>query len=136
MKSFNRIKSFIVDYIWQFPQNIFGMIYLHQYKSEIDTTIISNVWNCNIYLTSFISNITFGKYIFICKEYKKLPLLLNHLIGHSILSKKLGILYLPLIGMPSLFWALFYNAVNYTELLADWQYKRSHALLHLLKKQK
>lgn len=89
------------------------------------------MWNCNIYLTSFVSNITFGKYIFIYKEYKKLPLLLNHLIGHSILSKKLGILYLPLIGMPSLFWALFYNAAKlcnkyikyysfYTELLADW----------------
>ena len=76
-----------------------------------------------------------------------MPLLTEHLIGHTLLSKKLGVLYMPIIGFPALFWALFYNAAKlcgkyikfysfYTELLADWIYEENKDLFSLPDKQK
>ena len=62
--------------------------------------------------------------------------MINHLIGHAILSRKMGIFYMPLIYIPSLIWAILCKFLKskgkdinfytfYTEFLADFEYVNS-----------
>lgn len=78
-----------------------------------------------------------GRYIFVYQRYENIGTTVNHLIGHTLLSKKFGIFYMPFIGIPSLIWSAFCRAVQangqyinfynfYTELLADLEYAKSN----------
>ena len=78
-----------------------------------------------------------GRYIFVYQRYENIGTTVNHLIGHTLLSKKFGIFYMLFIGIPSLIWSAFCRAVQangqyisfctfYTELLADWEYAKNN----------
>lgn len=131
----NKIENFILDYIWQFPQNLIGKYYLRN-NVDIITQIDNNKSKYNVYLTRSTYNIVLGKYIFIYQKYKPLNIMINHLIGHAILSRKMGIFYMPLIYIPSLIWITICKFLKskgkninfytfYTEFLADFEYVNS-----------
>ena len=136
-ETLNKIKDFLLDYVWQFPQNLIGRHYLKSNDKNIIAKIDSNIWGCNIYLTRNVTDMALGRYIFVYQRYESLGTIVNHLIGHTLLSKKFGIFYMPFIGIPSLIWSAFCRAVQangqyisfctfYTELLADWEYAKNN----------
>ncbi len=87
-------------YLWQFPQNICGIIYRYYTKASYDQTIE----NTKIYKTNN-TNVSLGKYVFVSKYSTEFTL--KHEVGHTIQSKYLGPLYLLIIGIPSVCWLLY-----------------------------
>mgnify|MGYP003590947045 CR=1 FL=1 len=126
----------VINNVWQFPQNILGFLYLKSHRRDIVSTMNSDIWNCRIYLTKNVSNIALGNKVFVYHRISNLPIMVNHLIGHTLLSKKWGLLYMPAIGAPSFIWSEFCRVVNanriyvdfcsfYTEVLADFEFAES-----------
>jgi hypothetical protein len=126
----------VMNNVWQFPQNILGFLYLKSHRRDIVSTMNSDIWNCRIYLTKNVSNIAIGDKVFVYHRVSNLPIMVNHLIGHTLLSKKWGPLYMPAIGAPSFIWSEFCRVVNankiyvdfcsfYTEVLADFEFAES-----------
>ena len=106
---------------------------MKRHSQDIVSVINSNVWNCTIYLTKNVSNIAIGNRVFIYHRVNNLTIMTRHYIGHSLLSKKWGPLYMPIIGIPSYLWTQLCRVVNangiymnvcsfYTEILADFEY--------------
>lgn len=98
-----KIKNFILDWVWQLPQNLLGIIYRENIESVHYP--ISNSDNYKVYLKWTQGAVTLGKYIFIYKECVTLPYIIKHESGHVKQSKMLGPLYLLIIGIPSILWA-------------------------------
>lgn len=84
----------------EFPQNLIGYIGTlifrehYQYKDAIVTHIKGN-WGA----------VTFGKYIFADDVCYRDDRMVRHEYGHRLQSRKLGVLYLLVVGLPSLIWA-------------------------------
>lgn len=86
--------------MFEFPQNLIGYIGTllfrggcYQYKDATVTHIPGN-WGA----------VTLGKYIFaddVCYHDERI---IKHEYGHRLQSKKLGVLYLLVVGLPSLIW--------------------------------
>ena len=68
-ETLNKIKDFLLDYVWQFPQNLIGRHYLKSNDENIIAKIDSNVWGCNIYLTRNVTDMALGRYIFVYQRY-------------------------------------------------------------------
>lgn len=82
----------ILEYIWQLPQNILGLLVIFFSKAWYDDTYI--IWK-----TDRRFGVSLGKYIIINKTYGIKDIL--HEIGHQYQSMYLGWLYLPIIGLLS-----------------------------------
>lgn len=99
-----KIKN-IVEYVWQLPQNLCGIIWRGVKKNDIiarvGSTDASEV-DAQIYLMKFGGGLSLGKYIFISQTYKDQSLIIKHECGHVRQSKILGPLYLLVIGIPSI----------------------------------
>lgn len=99
-----KIKN-IVEYIWQLPQNLCGIIWRNVKKNDIiarvGSTDASEV-DAQIYLMKSGGGLSLGKYIFISQTYKDQSLTIKHECGHVRQSKILGPLYLLVIGIPSI----------------------------------
>lgn len=99
-----KIKN-IVEYIWQLPQNLCGIIWRGVKKNDIiarvGSTDASEV-GAQIYLMKSGGGLSLGKYIFISQTYKDQSLTIKHECGHVRQSKILGPLYLLVIGIPSI----------------------------------
>ncbi|HHV51441.1 MAG TPA: hypothetical protein GXX54_07030 [Clostridiales bacterium] len=87
--------------MFEFPQNLMGYIGTlifrgnrYQYKDAIVTHVKGN-WGA----------VTLGKYIFADDAYFQDEETIKHEYGHRLQSKKLSVLYLLVIGLPSLIWA-------------------------------
>ena len=147
-KIISKIKNILIDNVWQVPQNLLGFLYLKSHDRDIVSTIDSNVWHCKIYLTKHVSNIAIGNKVFVYHRTSNLPIMVNHLIGHTLLSKKWGIIYLPVFGIPSYMWTKLCNVVIgngmyldfcsfYAEILADFEFaKYNHRVINTLQDQK
>lgn len=101
MKIENIIKS-----AWEFPQNLLGLIV----KKIIKAEPIFTYKDATVYFWKAPGGMSLGKYIFV--PFKKINPKSNaimrfvkHEYGHTLQSKKLGWLYLIVIGLPSLIWA-------------------------------
>lgn len=114
----------ILAYIWQLPQNLVGLILNFFYK-ETHTLIYKDrkVFVC----PAFSGGISLGNTIII-KKYPhdtKTWNVVKHEWGHTRQSLYLGPLYLFVIGLPSIIWAVIYNGTEegyykfYTERWAD-----------------
>lgn len=94
------MKTFIeiILYIWQLPQNLLGLILLLCYKRE---KVYYRLNGRIFYFTNEIpAGISLGKYIIMRREDKEEGMM--HEYGHTVSSRRLGPLYLLVIGLPSI----------------------------------
>lgn len=95
----------ILEYIWQLPQNLLGVLWKKVKKSSIITEVSNNdikSVNAKAYLVRAGGAVTLGKYIFIGQTYRDQGMIIRHECGHVKQSKILGPLYLIIIGVPSI----------------------------------
>ena len=124
----------ILLYLWQFPQNIVGLLvllWLKATRTEMEEFFPSFAKGQRFfYVQGFPGGISLGNYVFIngvfanLKDHKE-----KHEYGHCRQSRLLGPLYLLVIGLPSGVWAAIYLASDpddtsvyyrfYTERWAD-----------------
>lgn len=102
------IKLFLVVllYLWQLPQNIVGALLVLILEPEL-----SFPWNgVRIhYAQRMHGGISLGRYVILANRFLQIGDSEKHEYGHCLQSKMLGPLYLLIIGLPSLFWAVFYR---------------------------
>ena len=100
----------ILKAIWELPQNILGAIVKKVCKAEFYATYK----DAKVYCWKIYGGMSLGKYIFVPNYYKFSPpenmhpsilRTIKHEYGHTMQSKRLGWLYLLVIGAPSLIWA-------------------------------
>lgn len=88
----------ILLFIWQFPQNIVGLIILlvniRNFKKDSENSIFRVKHLCD-------SGISLGNYIIIDLDSNADDLSIRHERGHQKQSLRLGWLYLLIIGLPS-----------------------------------
>jgi len=97
--------------ILEFPQNLIGYLgylwfvklFKHQYRHYKDAYIINveGRWGA----------ITFGKYIFTDRDYYGTQILIQHEYGHRLQSKRLLMLYVFIISIPSFLWATLHTLI-------------------------
>ncbi|HCA29320.1 MAG TPA: hypothetical protein DEP23_07055 [Ruminococcaceae bacterium] len=86
--------------MFEFPQNIIGYIgtlLFHEHYQYKDATVthVNGTWGA----------VTLGKYIFADDNYYHDETIIRHEYGHRLQSKRLSVLYLLVIGIPSIVWA-------------------------------
>ena len=106
----------ILLYIWQFPQNLLGLILILFYRPE--RKLIASNGNL-VYLSRYMpGGISLGKYSIISRGYAynktdeeilNLDVTKHEALGHGTQSRYLGPLYLLVIGLPSIVWASLYG---------------------------
>lgn len=117
-----------IQYTWELPQNIVGVIIKHIFKATPYTTYK----DATVYSWSIKGGLSLGKHIFIpfkdtdsgaenVQEYIK------HEYGHTEQSKRLGWLYLPVIVLPSLVWAGYFKWYKKTNKSYYWFYTEKWA---------
>ena len=124
LKGLKKWAVFLALWIWQMPQNLLGLVLVAILQPE-DVYDFEGV---RFYYASRMSGgISLGRYIIVrdvLKDYTGRTE--RHELGHSRQSRVLGWLYLPVIGLPSLLWAVWWNEDRnrsyysfYTERWAD-----------------
>lgn len=119
MKKFLNIIKEIALWIWQFPQNIVGLITLAIMGYE---KVLTAENGNKIYFSKKMSGgISLGKYSIISDYYIRrvstdksildLDVTRHEAIGHGTQSRYLGPLYLPIVGLQSIIWAGLYGSV-------------------------
>ena len=104
-------KEFIVDWIWQLPQNLIGILYKYFIKDKIIDLIPKTKEDNQLVFKETKGSVSLGKYIFVYKGTKNISYIVNHETGHTKQSIILGPLYLIVIGLPSLLWALLHKKI-------------------------
>ena len=99
------MKEFFINYVWQLPQNLLGMLYKDYISDNIITRVNCDATDYECYLTKNSGGVTLGRYIFVNQNYTDLSNVILHEIGHTKQSRILGPLYLIIIGIPSISWA-------------------------------
>lgn len=119
-----KIKS-ILKYIWQLPQNIIALVYLSYLIVENQIPAITKYKGIKVYTKYSSGSVTLGNYIFVSSRATENTI--KHEWGHTKQSLLLGPLYLILIGIPSILWAMTHKIIApdkqynwfYTEVWAD-----------------
>lgn len=107
---FLNILVYTVLYIWQLPQNIFGIAYMIILRGEKK---MMSQRNTSFYIAPTLSGgISLGNYIFISKDKAYSEPVFDHEFGHCIQSRILGPLYLPIVGICSGIHCLTYSGRN------------------------
>lgn len=114
----------VLLYLWQLPQNLLGLLMVAVLRPE-DSYDVGGVRLC--YASRMRGGISLGRYVVIrdvLRDYT--GNVERHELGHAKQSRMLGWLYLPVIGLPSLLWAVWWNEGRgrsyfsfYTERWAD-----------------
>lgn len=92
----------MVDWVWQLPQNILGYLFTLIFYTTTTGSIIWGNKFC-VCIKEYIGSFASGRYIFIDKNTKEgLTETIERLSGYVTLSKKLGVLYVPLVIIPLL----------------------------------
>lgn len=119
-----RTKS-VLKYIWQLPQNIIALIYLSYLIVENQIPAITKYKGIKVYTKYSSGSVTLGNYIFVSPRATENTI--KHEYGHTRQSLYLGPLYLIIIGIPSILWAMIHKTIApdklycwfYTEAWAD-----------------
>jgi hypothetical protein len=131
MKGLKNWAVFLALWLWQLPQNLLGLLLIGilGWVVPIDMKGSKNhhLPSSLLFLHSRMrGGISLGRYIILNGMYTTDFNTWYHERGHSIQSMILGPLYLPVIGLPSLLWAAWWNAGRnvsyyrfYTERWAD-----------------
>ena len=112
----------VILYIWQLPQNLLGWL-LMQMMSPGKTYLFHGA---KVLLSARMwGGISLGRYIILSDQMDH-PVHARHEWGHTRQSRMLGPLYLPVVGLPSLLWAIWWKPGRkvgyyafYTEKWAD-----------------
>ncbi len=110
MKKFFRAILFILSIIWQLPQTLVGAFMWLYFKILGDVEFITEK-NLNMAFKSgwMRGGISLGNFSFVSTRLSKSEESIAHeQLGHSTQSHILGPLYLFVIGLPSLIWAVVY----------------------------
>ena len=99
------MREFFINYVWQLPQNLLGMLYKDCISDDIITRVNCDATDYECYLTRNGGGVTLGRYIFVNQNYTDLSNVILHERGHVKQSRILGPLYLIIIGIPSISWA-------------------------------
>lgn len=105
----DKIKYFLLDWIWQLPQNIIALIYKRYVRDSITSIEFNDSLHYIICRKTVEGNVSLGKYIFVRKGIRNISYVIQHESGHCKQSKMLGPLYLFVIGIPSVCWLLFHK---------------------------
>lgn len=105
MKKFKQI----ILWIWQFPQNLVGLLLLLILQGETKHKLKTIRF---YYLKTFPGGITLGEYIIVGTKQN---LVVRHEFGHVLQSRYLGPLYLIVIGLASIIHAGFNNIIGCCE---------------------
>lgn len=116
-----KIIIYVLLYIWQLPQNILGFfVTLFAYIfGKKDKRKMIKLDDSNLtYGSLFNSGVSLGDYIILDQKYlslseKKLNLVIQHELGHQKQSKRLGPLYLIVIGIPSFIGNIYFRFKKY-----------------------
>ncbi len=92
----------ICTIIWQFPQILLGKLLVLCYKPKF----LHKVSNVKIYQSSKIEGLSLGAYIFVDINIPEGTAIIKHEFGHVVQSRILGVLYIPVIVIPSYLWYL------------------------------
>jgi hypothetical protein len=87
-----------MKYLWQLPQNILAMLIYFIYKKSLPQVRIYKD-SVIYYIVGFPGGLSLGHYIFL--QYDCDMNMVNHEYGHTLQSKMLGWLYLPIVSLPS-----------------------------------
>lgn len=120
----NAIKEILL-WLWQFPQNLLGLILILFYRPE--ACIILQNGNKVYFSRNMTGGISLGKYSIInsyyaglktgnktmkpIEELVQLDVVKHEGIGHGTQSRYLGWFYLLIIGLPSIVWASLYGSI-------------------------
>lgn len=102
------LKKFVIDWVWQFPQNFLGTCYyifnLSSCRASEIYTLNAGATGVEVQYNETKGGITLGKYVFLYEGYSETAAdeVLEHELGHVRQSFILGPLYLLLIGLPSI----------------------------------
>ena len=115
----------VLLYAWQLPQNLLGLLMIAIVRPE-DIYDYEGVKLCYSY-KRMRGGISLGRYIIVRSKFRGMnDQTEQHELGHCRQSQILGWLYLPVIGLPSLLWAAWWNEGRkrsyfsfYTERWAD-----------------
>ena len=127
------MREFFINYVWQLPQNLLGMLYKDCISDDIITRVNYDATDYECYLTRNGGGVTLGRYIFINQNYTDLSNVILHEIGHTKQSRILGPLYLIIIGIPSITWACLrriiptLKKINYYSLIPRLYIISSHS---------
>lgn len=106
-----KIIDFLIKYVWQFPQMLAAWIYYLLKKKYILYNSQGKFYK--VYVGANRGGVTLGDKIFISKCYhgEYLDLIIAHESGHVKQSLYLGPLYLFVIGIPSILWAITHKYI-------------------------
>lgn len=89
--------------VWELPQNLLGVALLAFTRRRI---IESRREAGRLFLRTRSTGVSLGWFVFWCTDES----IRRHEYGHTIQSRLLGPLYLPLVGLPSVLRALYARA--------------------------
>ena len=95
----------ILLWIWQFPQHIVGLLILLFIKGESKHKFDGITY---YYYDPFPGGISLGNYMILGDKWSQS---VKHEYGHTLQSRMLGPLYLPIVGLCSITWAGLYGSV-------------------------
>ena len=101
MKTFKNI----ILWIWQFPQHIVVLLILLFIKGESKHKFDGITY---YYYDPFPGGISLGNYMILGDKWSQS---IKHEYGHTLQSRILGPLYLPIVGLCSITWAGLYGSV-------------------------
>lgn len=100
------ILDFIIDWVWQLPQNLLGLCWKYITKNRITSVINNEDIKCVravcYLLKRYSGAVTLGKYMFVSERFTNIESVVRHECGHVVQSRMLGPLYLLVIGLPSI----------------------------------
>lgn len=129
--------NFISNWIWQLPQNLCGYVYKNisknNRKEKIENTTIKKL-GIEAYVKTSPGSVSLGKYIFISEISKNNRNTILHECGHSKQSRILGPLYLIVIGIPSITWAMYWTPKTGKSYYSFYTEKWADKLMHIKRK--
>lgn len=90
---------YFILYLWQLPQNLLGLLYKLILRGE--RRILVDKANYFFVAPTISGGVSLGNYIFLSKGNAVKEPVYDHEFGHSIQSRILGPLYLPIVGLCS-----------------------------------
>lgn len=94
-------------YLWQLPQHIVALLYFLYLKWRKQVLMVDKEEQYIVYTKNVKGSVTLGMYIFL--SFRATERTLKHEIGHTKQSLYLGPLYLIVIGIPSITWAILHG---------------------------
>ena len=99
----------VLSYLWQLPQELAGLVFGLFMKEKLRVRGIPGIPDSIhvLYSPSMSGGISLGHYIYVKRSDD--VRIIRHEFGHCRQSRMLGPLYLLVIGLPSLLWAIWWH---------------------------